>query len=434
MKIEKKNQAFLEISKEIRDQLMLEIEKKDVQDVVSATKAATDTGTFEVIISTSDMDRHGEMIAQEGWDLENYRNNPVVLWAHDYKQLPVGVCDEVMLQDGKLVAKGRFAPTAFAQEVRQLYEAKMLFATSVGCMVYEAEGNTFTKQELLEFSFVPVPANPFALRLNEMGKDATALIAKGIFLAEEVQEKGALSDEVDRIENDEWNQKYDKLDEAYELFAIMADLYLYGGMKVDDFGSLITELGQMFVAMGSGAEVSDKLAEAKAKGITKEALTKASVVLLKRHIANKGAVEDVGATLSKMQADVDKTIVDAAQAILAIVGGDGGGEEKSKANDSGVVEKEGRVLSSKNRELIQTAIEPLKATTAALEALLSATDPEGDDPQKAQDGGEVKQRSKGTGSSEVDQLNSWYAQREVLRLVNNVTSKALEKYNKRRNS
>jgi len=36
------------------------------------------------VISTDDVDRHGDVIVSQGWHLESYRRNPVFLWAHDY--------------------------------------------------------------------------------------------------------------------------------------------------------------------------------------------------------------------------------------------------------------------------------------------------------------------------------------------------------------
>jgi hypothetical protein len=65
------------------------------------------------------LDRYQEVIKLNGRDLVHYRNNPIVLWGHDHNQ-PIGIATSVEFTDGKMVAKGKFAPTAKAQEIRRL--------------------------------------------------------------------------------------------------------------------------------------------------------------------------------------------------------------------------------------------------------------------------------------------------------------------------
>lgn len=174
------------LSAEFRANLEIAMGSKAVKDLVEATKAAEDSGTFEVVISTADDDRSGESVTQAGIDLTLYKMNPIVLWGHDYYALPIGVCDSIEVVEGKLVAKGRFAPAdanPFAQQVRKLYDAKIVRATSIGFIVKEMEGNIISKSELLEFSFVPVPANPYALSLSHaktLGLDTAMLAMKGL--------------------------------------------------------------------------------------------------------------------------------------------------------------------------------------------------------------------------------------------------------------
>ena len=86
----------------------------------------------------------------------------------------------------KLLATVEFAPTAFAQEVELLYRQRFLRAVSVGFRAREfsfrkgrdgsVDGVEYTRQELLELSAVPVPANPHALaKALEGGLDAPRL-------------------------------------------------------------------------------------------------------------------------------------------------------------------------------------------------------------------------------------------------------------------
>ena len=123
--------------------------------------------------STQDMDRQGDAVDQNLWDLTNYLNNPVVLWAHDYSSLPIGMATNIEKQtvagQTVLVAEGKFAPAEanpFAQQVRTLYDAGIVRATSVGFIpnTMRMDGKSDQGNELLEFSFVPgagKSASPF---------------------------------------------------------------------------------------------------------------------------------------------------------------------------------------------------------------------------------------------------------------------------------
>lgn len=128
-------------------------------------------GTFEVVITTGDVDRHGEVVNPDGADVKNFKKNPVVLLNHNYWGLPIGVATSLKKTDGKWIAKGIFAPTDDAQTVRHLYDAGIMKATSIGFIVKERKKDdqkVINKWELLEFSFVTVPANPDALTVDQM--------------------------------------------------------------------------------------------------------------------------------------------------------------------------------------------------------------------------------------------------------------------------
>ena len=126
--------------------------------------------TITFVLSTENVDRDGDVIRADGWILDNYLKNPVVLFAHKYDELPVARAEKVWVEDGKLKATARFATekeNSLAENVYQLYKNGYMNAVSVGFIPVEyeekEEGYEFTKQELLEFSCVPVPANPEAL-------------------------------------------------------------------------------------------------------------------------------------------------------------------------------------------------------------------------------------------------------------------------------
>lgn len=130
---------------------------------------------YEFTASTSVQDRDGEVIEVEGWDLKNFKKNPVVMYAHDYRTLPIGKAPKVWVSEGRLKNTIEFPPQGtyeFADIVERLVGTGYLKTESVGFIPKkwedgdgeEAPKRTYTKQELLEISLVPIPSNPDALR------------------------------------------------------------------------------------------------------------------------------------------------------------------------------------------------------------------------------------------------------------------------------
>ena len=143
---------------------------------VAEVKAADDGDRkLDFVISTDAVDRMGDTIAVDGWQLGNYRKNAVVLWAHDASAMPIAKASNIRAEDGKLKATAEFMPvemSAFADSVFRALKGGFLSAVSVGFLptkyAFSEEpgrrfGIDFIEQELLEFSVCPVPANPEAL-------------------------------------------------------------------------------------------------------------------------------------------------------------------------------------------------------------------------------------------------------------------------------
>ena len=125
-------------------------------------------------ISTETPDSYNDVIYSDGWDLIRFKKNPVVLWAHDHRQPPVGKALSVDVKDKALTTSAKFADVetyAFADTIYRLLKGGYLRATSVGFFPKEwtfdedRKGYNFIAQELFEFSIVPVPANPDALSM-----------------------------------------------------------------------------------------------------------------------------------------------------------------------------------------------------------------------------------------------------------------------------
>ncbi len=127
---------------------------------------------LRVTISTADRDRDGDIVVPTGAIIENFLKNPVVLFGHNYASLPVGRCRALSISDDKIEADVEFAPAdvnPLAPHVENAYRKGFMNSWSIGFIPLEYEplgegkGYKYTKWELLEFSAVPVPANPNAL-------------------------------------------------------------------------------------------------------------------------------------------------------------------------------------------------------------------------------------------------------------------------------
>jgi len=139
----------------------------------AAVPADDSRRALHVTISTRSRDRHGDILEPGGARIADYIKNPIVLWAHEYRSLPIGRAASIVRDGDALKAEIEFAPTEFAGEVYDLYARGFLKAWSVGFLPVEWDvieddkgkfaGYHVRSWELIELSAVPVPANPDAL-------------------------------------------------------------------------------------------------------------------------------------------------------------------------------------------------------------------------------------------------------------------------------
>lgn len=135
------------------------------------TASVVRAGSLPMItISTADQDRDGDIVVPTGGDFRSYRKNPVVLWGHDHSAIPIGRCMD--LQADTRAIKATFTwlqGDPFADRVKNAFDQNIVNAASIGFRPINSEPNglgglRFTQWELLEFSLVPIPANPMAVR------------------------------------------------------------------------------------------------------------------------------------------------------------------------------------------------------------------------------------------------------------------------------
>ena len=95
--------CYENLGHQLAAQIAERFKSPELQALLTETRSAADdvTGTFEVVITTENVDRYQEVTKLDGWDLEHYRKNPVVLWGHDHNQ-PIGMATSVAESGGVL--------------------------------------------------------------------------------------------------------------------------------------------------------------------------------------------------------------------------------------------------------------------------------------------------------------------------------------------
>jgi HK97 family phage major capsid protein/HK97 family phage prohead protease len=139
--------------------------------LVRKTHADVNQKGMEFVLSDATADRYGDIIEASGWDLKNFKNNPVALFNHD-ANFPIGRWENLRVVKGQLRGHLQMAPRGTSSridELLNLIDAGILRAVSVGFLPKEHEpigkghGSRYLKSELVETSLVSIPANPNAL-------------------------------------------------------------------------------------------------------------------------------------------------------------------------------------------------------------------------------------------------------------------------------
>jgi HK97 family phage prohead protease len=138
---------------------------------------STEPRTLGFVFSDESIDRYGDIIQARGWVLANFNANPVALFGHDAGSVEnvIGRARNVRVNGTQLVGDIEFMTAEVnpnAEAVFRMLQGGFLKTVSVGFAPLEWEqakdktrpgGIDFKRQELLEISVVPIPANPNAL-------------------------------------------------------------------------------------------------------------------------------------------------------------------------------------------------------------------------------------------------------------------------------
>ena len=156
------------------------------QSLDDGTRAVKD-GRVSAVISTEDSARDGAIIRTAGWDLSAFMRNPVVLYCHSDSPgglgdggptsgLPIARSSRPQIDGKRVSASAEFdMDDEFAVRLLGKIQRGFVNATSVRWRPLQVSRETkkidgedrelvvFERQELLEWSFVSIPADPKAL-------------------------------------------------------------------------------------------------------------------------------------------------------------------------------------------------------------------------------------------------------------------------------
>lgn len=148
------------------------------------------TRTVPFIFSTGETDRHGTRIRPDGWMLDNFKKNPVVIYSHQADgglfseanpDNVIGIAKNIRIENNELVGNITFENeknNPLAEKLLQKVLSGIIRATSVGFLPRgagrwsrEEEVYIYDKCELLEISIVSIPSNPGSLARGHKNDD-----------------------------------------------------------------------------------------------------------------------------------------------------------------------------------------------------------------------------------------------------------------------
>jgi len=182
--------------------------------------------TLTMVASSQDVDRHGDTILQDGWDLKHFKKNPVILNSHNYNDATEVIARATKTwiegkgKKSKMLQTWEFAVDANpkAKIIFDLYAGGFLHASSVGFIPTEFDKQkdgstdyyTIKSAELLEVSAVSVPANAAATLAKSIGIDTDEL--KGAIKV--LDEDDETEDEIETPDEEETDVDPEDEDEA----------------------------------------------------------------------------------------------------------------------------------------------------------------------------------------------------------------------------
>lgn len=309
-------------------------------------------------ITTDDPDRERDVVDTTGVETASFERNPVVLFAHSYRDLPIGRCVGLERSANKIVATVEFASEdmcPMAEHVYRMVKAGYLRAASIGFRplewTYNEErgGVDFKRVELLEFSIVPVPANSMALiAAGADGIDSKVL--KGwaeetlrVIAEAEAETKAANQPSLEELaRQNDCVAPFNRDEIGWKAF-VKARKYAEkkGALSVDELGGMLDDYGFEDEAKALGFKQPEKKSAAEQTAAENNEKTTLSVTIDAEKVA--AIVEE---KLAELRAEVD------------------------------AVAKAGRVLSKANESKLRAATEAISKAQDQIAEVLKAVEKE----------------------------------------------------------
>ena len=161
--------------------------------VVTEARQAEDGSPHRMVIAANEVSRNGDELNLRGVNFKNYRKNPVVLWSHDsYGGIPIAKTLKIGHDDkGRIEADFEFnSEDEFAARVENGWNEGFIRSASIRYLptkvveVRNEEGRVerlrVEESELLEWSLVPVPADPDSVRAATRALNLPEEIFRGL--------------------------------------------------------------------------------------------------------------------------------------------------------------------------------------------------------------------------------------------------------------
>ena len=267
-----------------------------------------DDGSIDIkgSASTNGLDRAGDIIESDAWTkggLENFKNNPIILFNHDYNK-PIGRATGLEVNDKGLDISAKISKAA--GDVKDLIKDGVLGAFSVGFRVKDADYMTETDgykikdAELFEVSVVSVPCN----------QGATFSLAKSFDNIEDYEEfkknfvKANSMDSADAVEIEQpGEEKSSKLEKNMS----EDNKTTPEGFDLEAFAKQVAEDTAAKIAMQQAEQKAKEAAEAEEKSV-EEAEVKAAEEAKQEE--QKTVVTSVMTGAEKLVSDVEERVLE----------------------------------------------------------------------------------------------------------------------------
>ena len=276
-----------------------------------------DDGSIDIkgSASTNGLDRAGDIIEADAWTkggLENFKNNPIILFNHDYNK-PIGRATGLEVNDKGLDISAKISKAA--GDVKDLIKDGVLGAFSVGFRVKDADYMTETDgykikdAELFEVSVVSVPCN----------QGATFSVAKSFDNMDDYEEfkknfvKANSMDSADAVEIEQPSEEKSSI---LEKNMSEDNKTTPEGFDLEAFAKQVAEDTAAKIAMQQAEQKAKEAAEAEEKSV-EEAEVKAAEEAKQEE--QKTVVTSVMTGAEKLISDVEDRVLNKHEDLEAVI-------------------------------------------------------------------------------------------------------------------